>query len=197
MAYDGDLLGGALLLWETKEIASLLIKNPTKEEFKRAVEVDNILQKRSISSAKRNAGAARKRLELLGKDFIEALVSADTELSTQICMAGTIKRNKLLLGDFMLNVMSDYYILHKIKIKKYTWETYVKELQSDYPEDLNFSQASLTKMRNVVFNILSQAGYIDNPRNGTLQKVFVREELKDLLHKNQEKYVLKCMEVAK
>ncbi len=53
--YNGDIVAGSLLIQETRKIASLLLNNVTDKEWKRAIEIDNILQKRSPASAIRQA----------------------------------------------------------------------------------------------------------------------------------------------
>ena len=48
---------------ESRIIADLLISGASPDEWNRYVMVDNLLQKRSAASAKRNAQAIRKRLD--------------------------------------------------------------------------------------------------------------------------------------
>lgn len=63
--YDSDLIGGSLMVRESRLIADLLLREATPEQWHQAIQIDNILQKRTAASAQRNATAIRKRLERL------------------------------------------------------------------------------------------------------------------------------------
>lgn len=43
--YDSDLIGGSLMVRESRLIADLLLREATAEQWKHAIQVDNILQK--------------------------------------------------------------------------------------------------------------------------------------------------------
>ena len=95
--YDSDLIGGSLMVRESRLIADLLLREATPEQWHQAIQIDNILQKRTPASAQRNATAIRKRLERLEPDFWKALRDGDDELATQVAFCGALERNLLLL----------------------------------------------------------------------------------------------------
>lgn len=107
--YDSDLIGGSLMVRESRLIADLLLREAIPEQWHQAIQIDNILQKRTPASAQRNATAIRKRLERLEPDFWKALRDGDDELATQVAFCGALERNLLLL-EFMETVMRDAYI---------------------------------------------------------------------------------------
>ena len=51
-------------------------------------------------------------------------------------------------------------------------------------------------MRSSVFQMLAQAGYIENTRSLKLQTVHVAEQVLRYLKANHEDYVLRCIQVA-
>ncbi len=104
--YDSDLIGGSLMVRESRLIADLLLREATPEQWHQAIQIDNILQKRTPASAQRNATAIRKRLERLEPDFWKALRDGDDELATQVAFCGALERNLLLL-EFMETVMRE------------------------------------------------------------------------------------------
>ncbi len=53
--YNGEIVAGSLLIPESRKIADLLLQEVSEEEWYQAVIIDNILQKRSPASAKRQA----------------------------------------------------------------------------------------------------------------------------------------------
>ena len=78
-SYDSDLIGGSLLVRESRVIAELLLEQANEEQWKQAIQTENRLQKRSPATAKRQAGALRKRLERLDEPFWRALRDGDDE----------------------------------------------------------------------------------------------------------------------
>ena len=69
--YLGDLIGGGLLVAESRIVARTLLQNLSDAEWKHLFEVENILQKRSRHSSIRYARTIRRRITPLGKDFMQ------------------------------------------------------------------------------------------------------------------------------
>ncbi|WP_216629005.1 BrxA family protein [Cognaticolwellia beringensis] len=63
--YLGDLIGGSLMIRESQIIAELLLKKPSKKEWTDAIVNQNVLQKRSDASSKRNAATIKKTFRRL------------------------------------------------------------------------------------------------------------------------------------
>ena len=57
--YDSDLSGGSLIVRESQLIADLLLREATPAQWHQAIQVYNILQKRTAASAQRKATAIR------------------------------------------------------------------------------------------------------------------------------------------
>jgi len=67
--YNAEIVAGSLLIPESRNIARLLLNGANKTNWHHAIIVDNILQKRSPASAKRQAKLIRNRLELMKPDL--------------------------------------------------------------------------------------------------------------------------------
>ena len=61
--YNAEISAGSLMLPESRRIARLLLTHPTKEQWFEALKLDNILQKKSPATAKRQARLIRNRLD--------------------------------------------------------------------------------------------------------------------------------------
>ena len=108
--YNSDLIGGSLLVRESRVIAELLLANADDADWKQAIQVENRLQKRSPATAKRQANALRKRLERLDQPFWRALRDGDDELATQVAFVAALERN-LLLVEFVETIVQDAFVL--------------------------------------------------------------------------------------
>ncbi|MCK5861269.1 MAG: DUF1819 family protein, partial [Candidatus Hydrogenedentes bacterium] len=52
------------------------------------------------------------------------------------------------------------------------------------------------RLRSTVFQILAQAGYLENTRTLKLQRVHIDDKVLRYLSAAEEKYVLKCIQVS-
>lgn len=193
--YDSDLVGGSLMVRESRVIADLLLANATPEDWDVAIRVDNRLQKRSPSSAKRNAQAIRKRLERLESPFWRALRDGDEELATQVAFSASLERN-LLLVEFIETVVADTYAIHAEAISPYQWMEFIDERAQRDASITDWKESSRRKMGQVAFRMLAEAGYLKSTRSGKLQNVIVRPELKELLEDSSRIRIKRCMEVS-
>ncbi|MFW2153658.1 DUF1819 family protein [Acinetobacter gyllenbergii] len=175
--YDSDLIGGSLMVRESRLIADLLLREATPEQWHQAIQIDNILQKRTPASAQRNATAIRKRLERLEPDFWKALRDGDDELATQVAFCGALERN-LLLIELMETVMREAYISQAQYLDSYIWSDFLEERSQRDPDICEWKESSKKKMGQVVFRMLAEAGYLKSTRKLELQRVIVRAELR-------------------
>lgn len=95
--YENDLSGGSLMVRESRAIVDLLLQGADARQWEHELYIENILQKRSPASIKRNASTIRKRLERLNPDFWQLLRDGDDELAKQIALCGVLERNPLLV----------------------------------------------------------------------------------------------------
>ncbi|HCQ9559121.1 DUF1819 family protein [Acinetobacter baumannii] len=193
--YDSDLIGGSLMVRESRLIADLLLREATTEQWHQAIQVDNILQKRTAASAQRNATAIRKRLERLEPDFWKAVRDGDDELATQVAFCGALERNLLLL-EFMETVMREAYISQAQYLDSYIWSDFLEERTQRDLDICEWKESSKKKMGQVVFRMLTEAGYLKSTRKLELQRVIVRAELRSLLEEHYKQRIKRSMEVS-
>lgn len=194
-AYNSDLNGGSLMVRESRLIAGLLLNNASSEEWHLAIQIDNILQKRSPATARRYAQAIRKRLELVAPDYWRLLRDEDDELATQVAFYAALERNHLLV-EFIQSVVRDAYLTGNKSLASYQWLEFLEDSALRDPTINNWTAATKKKMGNVVFRILCEVGYLENSRNLKLQKVIIRTELNTLLVAHNALHLKACMNVA-
>ena len=193
--YDSDLIGGSLMVRESRIIADLLLQQATAEQWQQAIQLENVLQKRTAASAQRNATAIRKRLERLEPDFWKALRDGDDELATQVAFCGALERN-LLLVEFMETVLRDAYTSQAEQLDSYVWLDFLDERSQRDPDIVDWKESSKKKMGQVVFRMLAEVGYLKSTRTLELQRVIVRAELRSLLEEHYKQRIKRSMEVS-
>ncbi len=193
--YDSDLTGGSLMVRESRVIADLMLKEATAEEWDHAIRVENLLQKRSPASAKRNAQAIRKRLDRMEPEFWKALRDGDEELATQVAFCAALERN-LLLVEFMDRVVKDAYQTHTEKLENYQWMDFLNECAERDPAIHDWTESSKKKMGQVVFRMMAEMGYLKSTRSLKLQNVIIRPEVRIMLEDNYKRRLKESMEVS-
>ena len=144
-SYDSDLIGGSLFVREARVIADLLLSKADDAEWKRVIQTENRLQKRSPATAKRQASALRKRLERLDEPFWRALRDGDDELATQVAFVAALERN-LLLAEFVGTVLKDAFILRAEKLAQYQWMDFLEDRAHRDPAIGTWTESSKKKM---------------------------------------------------
>ena len=191
--YLGDLIGGSLMIRESQLIADLLLKDPNQEQWNQAIVEQNILQKPSAASAKRNAATIRKRLESLDNDFLQKLAYSGTEEATQLMFAATLI-NSTLLADFMRNVLTDAKRMFRESLNLDDWQHFWEERTRLYPALGEMSQSSIYKVTQVAFKVLADAGYIETTKNKRLMNVYLSPDVRQILINLNRDDIVRAME---
>jgi hypothetical protein len=194
--YNAEIVAGSLLIPESRKIARLLLGNADDDTWHEAIEVKNILQKRSPASARRQAKLIRNRLEPMTPELWKLVTDGSTDVATQALLAAAIKHSRLL-GDFMDKVLRENRRTFKPVILAKDWEVFFDLCTQKDPGIMNWSEKTFSKIRQVVFRILAEAKYIDGTRSLRILPVSIVAEVRSYLLKNAEEYILRCMEATK
>lgn len=157
--YTTEVSRGALLTLESKRIASILLTSPDDESWHRAIVDDNILQKDKASTAKRQAGLIRKRLELLDAEGWHLIKKGDLEVTTQLLLAAAIKHSRLL-EDFIRSVYIEKQRKFDDRIKAKDWEDFLCDCELIAPEISSWNKSTKSKLFNMIVQILVEARYL-------------------------------------
>lgn len=192
--YLGDLIGGSLMITEAQLIAELLLTDPSKEQWDDAIVDQNILQKRSPASAKRNAATIKKRIANLGNKFLSSLVNANHEEAAQLMMAATLI-NSPLLADFMRTVVMDAKRMYRENIDMKDWEYFWEDKCRIYPEFADMSESSTYKVAQVAFKVMTDGGFLESTKTKVLTNIYITPEVRDLLVEMDKEEIIQAMEI--
>ncbi|TXI44176.1 DUF1819 family protein [Methylophilus sp.] len=175
MIYNAEISAGALMLVESKQLARLYLTQPTPERWREAIEVENILQKKTPATSKRQAALVKKRFQLMNIELIEQIANSDNELATQLLFAGALLHSQLLY-DYMIKVYAQHIKRLEKTIYRYAWENFWEESALLDPSINQWSTATKTKLSQVILRILSQAKYIETTKNMEIAPFHLRPE---------------------
>ncbi|MBN1855139.1 MAG: DUF1819 family protein [Pirellulales bacterium] len=195
MRYKADITAGSLKVAESRVIADLLLRGVNGEYWDSAILDENVLQTRNPETARRLARLIRARLILMGPDLWQLVRDGTGDTTTHAVLAAAVKHSALL-GDFLDLVVREQYRIFATTLSDKLWDQYLDDFRGRDPVMPAWSELTRNRLRSSVFQILAQAGYIDNTRSRTLQTVHIASQVIDYLEKHDEQYVLRCIQVA-
>lgn len=182
------------MLWESRIIASLLLEGIDDQRWHQVITVDNTLQKKVPSTARRMARLVRNRLELMTPDLWKLVVNGTSETALQALLAAAIKHSRML-GDFLSEVVKDHYRVFEKRLTIGDWNHFLALCEQRDHTVSTWSDTTKAKLGQVVYRILAEAKYIDSTRLLQITPVMVIPEVLDYLLRHQESYVIKCMDI--
>lgn len=191
-SYKANFTRCGLIVPETREIARLLLEGVSRESWNKAVKVENRLQARSPATALSYAKEARSRLQTMDRELWEMVSDGNLKLSTQACLASTIKHSPLF-GDFMKDVVQDELQRKASVLPGYKWNQFMDMKQPHYSNLATISSSTQNKLRQNAYKMLAEAGYLSSTREKALQPVFIEATLASYLKRHHESYVLACL----
>jgi len=195
--YQGDLVAGSLLIGESREIARLLLKGHDNEDggWGEPILRENILQKRSPETAKRQARLIRNRLRLLRPEAWDKIANGTSVVATQFLFAACVKHSRLL-ADFLIQVVCEHHRTFEERLSDKDFDRFLEFCKDLDPSVSEWKPSTVKKIRQVIFRILAEAKYIDNTKSRKLQPVAIAPEVRHYLVNHREEYILRCMEAT-
>ncbi len=193
--YRANFTNGSLMIPESRIIAGVLLDRPDEAAWHESVVDRNVLQKRTVNSASTLANLIRRRLETMPGALWELVAAGPPDTVRQSLLAATVKHSPLL-GDFMLLVLRDLFRGFEERIPPLAWEKYLEDRWSQYASAPRWSDATVAKLKQNGFRILTEAGCLTDTRSLALRKVFIVPDVRACLEKHGEDYALSCLLVC-
>ena len=191
--YNTEISRGSLLPLESKRIAALLLTEPDAASWKRAIEVENILQKDTVGTAVRQSVLIRKRLATLDATAWKLITERESEVTNQLLFAAAIKQNKFL-GDFMRNVYASRQQKMEPDISVASWEDFLTECAHHDSSVASWNENTKLKIINGIARILIEAKYLVDRKSMKLSPRDLHPVVRRYLVERNEKFVLDCLE---
>jgi hypothetical protein len=190
---EADIAGGSLKLYESRVIAGLLLESVSAEKWKQAIEVENVLQKTSLGTAKRQASLIRTRLKTMTPDHWRLVRDGSKPLATQSVFAAAISHSQLL-KDFLLLFVCDQFRTGNLELTRRHWRTFVASCRERDPEMPIWTQSTTDKLGDSVFQILTEVGMLSDGSKPLLQRVHYQPEIMSYLHEHKCDEVVRAMQ---
>lgn len=192
-SFNAEISAGSLLPLESRRIALLLLSDPDEAAWQHAIEVDNILQKKTVATARRQATLLRKRLTTLDAQAWQMITQRETEVVNQLLLAAAVKHSQLL-GDFMRQVYAGRQRSLEPALSPLDWQDFLTECAHHDSAVSGWSASTRAKLLQVIVRILVEAKYLENPRTKKLTPQSLHPAVRSYLKNHNETYVLDCLE---
>ena len=194
LAYKADIAGGSLKVYESRIIADLLLRRLPAADWRQAIEVDNVLQKTSIGTAKRQASLIKARLKGMTPLLWELVRDGSKPVATQAVFASAIAHSSLL-RDFLILHVRDRFLSGDLALTRSHWRSFVASCHERDSEMSVWSASTTDKLGDSVLRILTEVGMLSEGEGATLQPVYYEPEVMNYLKDENFDEVLDAMQV--
>ncbi len=191
--YNAEISAGSLLPLESKRIAQLLLTDPDPAAWLQAIETENILQKKTPATARRQARLLQRRLITLDAQAWKMMAERENEVLIQLLLAAAVKHSQLL-GDFMRRVYADRQRRLEPALAPADWQDFLTECAHHDPTVAAWSDSTKAKLFQVIVRILAEAKYLESAHSMKLTPQFLHPDVRHYLRAHDETYVLDCLE---
>jgi hypothetical protein len=194
LTYKADIAGGSLKVYEARIIADLLLRNLSASEWRQAIELNNVLQKTSVATAKRQASLIKARLKLMTPELWTIIRDGTKPAATQAVFACAIAHSNLL-RDFLIHDVRDHFRSGNLALTRSHWRSFVFACQERDPGMTVWSESTADKLGDSVLRILAEVGMLSDGERPLLQPVHYQSDVMDYLKRNKFDKVIRAMQV--
>ena len=178
----------SLSAYESEVMAGLYLKSGDWSFVSKSVIDENILQKGSLSGRKRLFVELQNRLETLTPEQLAFYEDASSSDVKNLTMLSCFKLYGFIY-DFTTEVMRKKLLLFDFQVLNSDYESFYDSKAVSY-ENLNtISDGTQKKLKQVMFKMFEQVGFIDSVKSKNIQKPYLSEELTRLIVQDDPKYL--------
>lgn len=178
----------SLSVYESEIIADLYSQTKDWDSVYKSVVEDNALQKGALSTRKREFIELKKRLQTLTPEQLSYYSDASSSDIKILTMLSCFKLYKFI-DDFATEVMRKKLLLFDFQLLNSDYESFYDSKRVAYDNLNTISEGTQYKLKQVMFLMFEQAGFIDSVKNKNIQKPYLSQELIKLIVEDDPKYL--------
>lgn len=186
--YSLSFTAASLMVYETEKLALLYLETGDWEKIKNLVVEDNILQKGTLGTRKREFVELKKRLDSLTKKQLRYFEDATSSDRKHLVLLSCFKSYGLIY-DFASEVVRSKLLMFDYQILNSDYESFFDSKALTHESLESISESTKNKIKQVLFKILEQAEMIDSVKNKYIQKLYISEELIRVIAEDNPQYL--------
>lgn len=171
--YTGVITREQFLFYEMRTTARLVEEKLTDAEIADRICNENLFQYPTEKSVRQMAFTCIRRLKALDDPVLVSAVAAQpSDVAKQICLYAMMKQYRLV-WDFMVTVIGEKYRLRDLSFGKIDLNTFFMRLQEQDDWVAVWSEATITKIKQVLTRVLVENEYLDSLTSDHLNPVLI------------------------
>ncbi|MCK6622793.1 MAG: DUF1819 family protein [Calditrichaceae bacterium] len=188
MKYRLSFTTGSLFLLESVKIARLYREEKDWRNIDRRILRENILQKKTVATQKRQVREIKRRLDNLSPESLDYLASAELEAARFLLLLAVVKTYDFIF-EFIDEVVRSKFLLFDTIILEADYARFFEAKAALHPEVASLSETSRAKIKEVLFRILAESGLIASSKNWQITPPYVPEKIIELVTREDAKYL--------
>lgn len=176
------------MFFETEQVARLFLEHKDWDIVAKLVVDDNLMQKGTVSTRKREFSEIKKRLIDLKEDELNFLVECTTDELKLYCLYLCSKTYRLLF-EFISEVVRDKYFMFDYVIYDSDYAKFIESKIASSEKLQSITDKTHTKIKQVIFRILEQSTLIDSTKARNIQKPYISDELQLIIARYNSSYL--------
>lgn len=180
-AYSAVITREQFLFYETRTTARLLSEGKNEEEIIQQIIDGNLFQYPTEKMIKRMAKTCLRRLDALQDEtLVHAIATQPVDTARQICLFAMMCQYKLV-WDFMITVIGEKYRKFDNSFSKMDLNVFFMRLQEQDNGAAAWSDATITKIKQVLQKLLVDNEYLDNTKADHINPVLISPVLENAI----------------
>lgn len=176
------------MFFETEQVTKLYLEHKDWDVVSKLVVDENIMQKGTVSTRKREFSEIKKRLKGLNYDEMNFLVECTTDELKLYCLYLCSKTYRLLF-EFISEVVRDKYLMFDYTIYDSDYVKFIESKTASSQKLQSITDKTHIKIKQVIFRILEQATLIDSTKTRNIQKPYISDELQLIIARYNSNYL--------
>jgi hypothetical protein len=186
--YSLSFTAASLMVHETEQIVQLFSEHQDWKIVQELVIDENILQKGTVSTRKREFAEIKKRLLNINSTHIDYIFTCTRDELKLYCLYLCSKTYKLIF-EFIIEVLREKYLTFDYSILDSDYARFIEAKRANSAKLQKITEKTEYKIKQVIFKILEQANLIDSAKLRNIQKPYVSDELIRLIKEDSPKYL--------
>lgn len=187
--YNLTFTAGALLLNETCAVAEVFLESGGNWDITRERALkENLMEKDKLTTNKRFFSLVKQRIEALNETELDLLVSENNSVKRLLLLLAICKAHTLIY-DFIVGNVRDCFFNMNEKVTYANFNEFFNEKKYVHPELESITDATINKIRQVIFRILEQSELIESASTGIIRRPYLPERIEEMIVKDDPKWL--------
>jgi hypothetical protein len=186
--YILSFTAASLLSHENEVIVDFYLQTNDWDIVQAEVVENNLLQKGTISTRKREFAEIKNRLKTLTSSQLHFFKDANSSDIKYLCLLSCFKLYQFLF-DFSSEILRNKILLFDYQILNSDYESFYDSKSNSYDNLNTVSETTRYKIKQVMFKIFEQSEIINSVKKKNLQKPYISDDLIKLIVLDNSKYL--------